>query len=270
MNTFFSLQDGSILLRLLAAHMLTDFFLQPGKWVSSKNLSGWASPYLWLHGLLTAAIAWLALGDLKWWWVAAAIFLIHTITDGIKITISKTIDKTNQTATAKTTSHTRLFVADQLAHIITLVVLWLIMIEGFPKMLDLLQSTRINYHLLLIVTGYLIVLQPVGYYIQHVTRRWWTELEMQDSLKDAGKWIGMLERVLILTFVLTSQFASIGFLIAAKSILRLIDKPNQSPLNQENKPFSARKHTEYVLIGTFLSFSISLAIGLLINYFLRF
>ncbi len=56
---------------------------------------------------------------------------------------------------------------------------------------------------------------------------------------------------LVLTFILLNQFEAVGFLIAAKSILRY---KNDDVLK-----------TEYVLIGTMLSFGISIALGVIIN-----
>jgi hypothetical protein len=52
---------------------------------------------------------------------------------------------------------------------------------------------------------------------------------------------------------MSNQFASVGFLIAAKSILRFSDKEN------------TQKKTEYVLIGTLMSFAAAAIIGILIN-----
>ena len=37
-------------------------------------------------------------------------------------------------------------------------------------------------------------------------------------------WIGFFERFLIFTFILINQYTAIGFLIAAKSVLRFNDK----------------------------------------------
>lgn len=68
------------------------------------------------------------------------------------------------------------------------------------------------------------------------------------SLKWAGTWIGYLERIIILTFVLHDQYEAIGLLIAAKSLLRFRDTND------------ARPQTEYVLIGTLASLA-----GALIN-----
>ena len=60
-----------------------------------------------------------------------------------------------------------------------------------------------------------------------------------DEVK-TGKWIGILERILILIFLFTNQLASIGIIIAVKSLARF--------KMMDNKIFS-----EYYLIGTLLS-----------------
>ena len=75
-----------------------------------------------------------------------------------------------------------------------------------------------------------------------------------DSLNNAGKYIGILERLFVFVFVITSNWGGIGFLLAAKSIFRFGDL-------KESKD---RKLTEYILIGTLLSFGIAMAIGMLV------
>lgn len=68
------------------------------------------------------------------------------------------------------------------------------------------------------------------------------------EIQRAGRWIGTIERVLALALVLLNQYTAIGFIIAAKSILRYNEKDTGK--------------TEYVLVGTLLSFSIALFIGI--------
>ncbi|MBN9320510.1 MAG: hypothetical protein BGN86_07415 [Caulobacterales bacterium 68-7] len=69
------------------------------------------------------------------------------------------------------------------------------------------------------------------------------------GLPRGGAHIGMLERGLILTFILIGQPEGIGFMLAAKSVLRFSDR-------------SARTHTEYVIIGTLTSFGWSILVAL--------
>jgi hypothetical protein len=79
------------------------------------------------------------------------------------------------------------------------------------------------------------------------------------SLSEAGKWIGIFERILVLTFVINNHFEGIGFLIAAKSILRFNDI----------KGDNMRKEAEYILIGTLMSFASSILIGIFVNLVLK-
>lgn len=71
----------------------------------------------------------------------------------------------------------------------------------------------------------------------------------------AEKWIGNIERVFILTSVLTSNIEAVGFLLAAKSVFRFGD------LNKAKEI----KITEYVLLGTLASFSFALLGALVLN-----
>lgn len=61
------------------------------------------------------------------------------------------------------------------------------------------------------------------------------------GLPGGGQAIGWLERGLTLLFLMIGQPEGVGLLLAAKSILRFSDK-------------NARAHTEYVIIGSLLSF----------------
>jgi hypothetical protein len=72
---------------------------------------------------------------------------------------------------------------------------------------------------------------------------------------DISAWIGILERILILIFILVGQFAAIGFLIAAKSIFRFNDTREDGNIK-----------AEYFLLGTLVSFTLAIVIGLLIKY----
>ncbi len=68
----------------------------------------------------------------------------------------------------------------------------------------------------------------------------------------SGELIGWLERGLILVFVIMSQYEAIGFLIAAKSILRF------------SEASKGDEKSEYVLTGTLLSLAIALCLGILV------
>jgi hypothetical protein len=60
-----------------------------------------------------------------------------------------------------------------------------------------------------------------------------------------GRVIGQLERLLIFVLILNAQYTAVGFLVAAKSIFRFGELSNPA----------ARMESEYIIIGTMMSFS---------------
>jgi Protein of unknown function (DUF3307) len=72
----------------------------------------------------------------------------------------------------------------------------------------------------------------------------------QPSPARIGATIGVLERLLIVTFVLTGAQAAIGFVVAAKTLARF-------------KQLDDRQFAEYYLLGTLASVSVALGTGLL-------
>jgi len=83
--------------------------------------------------------------------------------------------------------------------------------------------------------------------------------EPSKGLENGGKYIGILERLLIFSFVLVNQFSGIGFLVAAKSIFRY----------SEIKKSNDRKEAEYIIIGTFTSFLFAMVISYLATKLLK-
>jgi len=120
--------------------------------------------------------------------------------------------------------------------------------------LSILQATKFW----IIINALVILIWPAGKLIAGIMERWYAEIQDTDSmsLRKAGTYIGMLERLFVFTFVVTGHWDAIGFLVAAKSVFRFGDL-------KESKD---RKMTEYILIGTLLSFGIALATGLLVLY----
>ena len=68
------------LIKLLLSHLLTDFVLQPTGWVLQRKERHFSSPYLYLHGLITAVLAWVFIGW-KYWGVALIILISHVLID---------------------------------------------------------------------------------------------------------------------------------------------------------------------------------------------
>ncbi|QED37049.1 DUF3307 domain-containing protein [Antarcticibacterium arcticum] len=233
-----------LLLQLLLAHLVADFVLQPKSWIAHKRKYKARSYILVIHSLLAGILTLIFLQSVEWWYAALFISVTHYFIDMWKLRQQK--------------DDLKYFLLDQLFHAVILILVWLYLINGFPQLIPSLKSLFNSVQFLAILGGYLLVIFPAGYLIGKATRRWQDEIEptyKMNSLEAAGRYIGIFERILVLTFIITDNFAAIGFLIAAKSILRFSDKTETG----------ARKQTEYVLIGTLMSFAITILLGLLIR-----
>jgi len=230
-----------LFIKLLLAHLLGDFVLQSGKWVKDKEQKKYRSYSLYLHGLIHFLLILLITWQSSFILPALLIAIVHVVIDILKLMLQNERNKRVW------------FFADQFLHIIVLiVVVWYIDgSEFFSK-----ASTD---HLLIIATGLVILLTPASFAIRIILSKWTpstafkTDKIETPSLLQAGMVIGYLERILVFIFILSNQWAAIGFLVTAKSVFRFSDLR----LGQD------RKLTEYILIGTLLSFSIAIVTGLI-------
>ena len=70
-----------------------------------------------------------------------------------------------------------------------------------------------------------------------------------------GKWIGILERLIVLSLILNNALGSVAFILTAKSIARFNELSN-------------RDFAEYYLIGTLSSTMLAISGGFVLNYLL--
>ncbi|MDE7458507.1 MAG: DUF3307 domain-containing protein, partial [Muribaculaceae bacterium] len=143
------------------------------------------------------------------------------------------------------------FVWDQFAHLCIITGLWWFTFAKMPQ-IDMARE-MLSANFWLIATAYVAVLATASILIKSFIEyeKWMPADSVAQGLPNAGKWIGYLERILILTFIFTDNVEGIGFLLAAKSVFRFGDLNNDKDI----------KITEYVLIGIFSSFTIAILIG---------
>jgi hypothetical protein len=236
----FNQPEFLLFIKLLIAHLLTDFIFQRKNWVIDKQKKKYKSGKLYLHVAITAIIAYLFCGQWQIWWLPFYIFITHLLID-----IWKAYQK----------QETIYFVLDQIFHVLALIILAVLWGNRWSEVFEFINLVFNNSRFLLITAGYLTVTYPFGIFIGQLTQKWQQESKTKvNGLSGAGIWIGLLERFLIFTFVLMQQYTAIGFLIAAKSILRYNDKD-----------FNTQKQTEYVLIGTLISFASAIFLGLIVK-----
>lgn len=242
-------------LLLLLAHVLVDFYWQPTSWVIDKKTKSFRSKYLYFHIALVIVMSYIFLGRWDNPFPALAIGIAHGIIDIIKIEADKKGSLT-------------WFIADQIAHLITIALTAILLTSSFSAELETFKTWIYTPKTLSILTGALLSLSPISFLVGILTRPWREELHKlapnaDDNLASAGRWIGMSERLLIFVFVLVSQFSAIGFLIAAKSLLRYNDKA----VGGEISPAYVSKKSEYVLVGTLMSYTCAIAVALIVKMF---
>ncbi|MGF7082833.1 DUF3307 domain-containing protein [Mucilaginibacter sp. UYCu711] len=230
----------NVLLRLLVAHLLGDFILQPGSRVTSKEAKKISSGSLYLHIGVITIIAYLLLWDWSKWYIPLIIGLTHLLID-----IWKCYRKNSLLY----------FLADQAAHILVILIIWQMCYFTFGEVTAKFNTLLQDNRTWLLIIGYYVVIWPLGIAIGKATERWQRLAKMGDGgLDKAGIWIGRCERILVLTFIITGQYTALGFLMTAKSILRFTDKDEMT-----------QKKTEYVLVGTLMSFASAAIIGVIIS-----
>ncbi len=230
-----------IFIKLILAHLLGDFLLQPTSWVLDKESKKHKSLFLYIHTILHGILAWILVGEIEFGWLALVLALTHGFIDFLKLYLQKNETKRNW------------FIADQIMHII-------VILEVTTIYRNLVLDFDVyNNSFWMFITGLVFLSKPTSVIIKNIISIWTPEnkTENDNSLQNAGKYIGILERLFVFCFILTFHFDAIGFLLAAKSIFRFGDL----------KEAKDRKLTEYVLIGTLLSFGFALITGLLVAKF---
>ncbi|WP_419870883.1 DUF3307 domain-containing protein [Chryseobacterium sp. CT-SW4] len=230
-----------IFVRLILAHLLGDFILQPDSWVADKEKRHLKSKYLYIHVLLHILLAFVFLWDLQLWWIAVLVGVTHFLIDAAKLIFQNS--KTKK----------RWFFIDQLLHVLVIAG-----ISFYYKEFDF--DFLHDQNILKIIMAAVFLTVPTSIIIKILLSSW-TPVSKEfnniqtDSLTSAGKYIGILERLLVFTFIVVDHWEGVGFMIAAKSVFRFSDLAEAKQ----------RKLTEYVLIGTLLSFGMAVLTGILIK-----
>ncbi|MCY1661834.1 DUF3307 domain-containing protein [Chryseobacterium sp. SL1] len=230
-----------VFIQLILAHLFGDFILQPNSWVAEKESKKLKSRYLYLHVLIHTILSFIFLWNTQLWWAAVLVGFSHFIIDAAKLSF--------QTAKSKKSW----FFIDQALHIAV--------IAGVSFYFNEFNFDFLkNQETLKIIMAALFLTTPASIFIKILLSSWTPVPETQnniqtESLSSAGKYIGILERLLVFTFIVVNHWEGVGFMVAAKSVFRFSD------LAQAKQ----RKLTEYVLIGTLLSFGMAVLTGILIK-----
>jgi len=157
------------LIKLILAHLLTDFVLQPAGWIESRNKKHFQSAYLYIHGFVTAIIALLLIG-FHYWWVAIIVLVTHILIDGWK---------------SYRPIETKYFLIDQCLHLIVILVCWYFIFlnkEDLKAAWDVINTPKT----LIGITAYVFVSFPAGILIGQLTKKWREQIADAPALGNAG------------------------------------------------------------------------------------
>ena len=234
-----------LFLKLLLAHLLGDFVFQSEKWVKNKEKKKIKSGKLYLHIGIHLVLLILLFGfDFSYWKGVAFIIISHFIIDVLKLYFQ---NKNNKIT---------LFFIDQGLHFLMILV-----VVNYYETINYNFDSVFTKQLLLLVVCFIFIVFVSAIIIKTIINQWNPESENKSdqSLAKAGRFIGILERLFVFIFVITNHWEAIGFLLAAKSVFRFGDLSSSKD----------RKLTEYILIGTLLSFGIAIATGIFYRYFIQ-
>jgi hypothetical protein len=229
------------------AYLLTDFVFQTDRLVSKKHRGEWRG-YL-VHGAThyISVLAIVAIADphrflaLYFQVIALCLSIVHLAVDWAKLSLTKSrLMPDNALA----------FVFDQIIHLATVIGAVLLLVHPSLQTFRfwLVQIGLLQEKILLVLVIYVSVIFGGGYFIRVLLGPLWREEPGQETKEviNAGLYIGWLERFLVLTALFLQSPATIGFILAAKSIARYPE-------------LKTVRFAEYFIIGTLLS--VSIAIG---------
>lgn len=206
---------------LLLAHALADFVLQT-RWMVARKRE---PQILLLHALIVLITAQAALGVVASWELLV-LAAVHISIDAIK--------------TFALPRGLWPFITDQLAHLASLVALATLAPHLWAT--GIWTNTSWLPGIFLIFAGLIYTTRAGGFAISFLVDPW-SDIDLPKGLPNGGALIGLLERGLIFLLVLVGQPGGIGFLIAAKSVLRF-DTTSKD-----------QRAGEYVIVGTLASFA---------------
>ena len=240
----------NLFLAIYLAHLLTDFVFQTTGLVSKKHRGDWHA-YV-THGVThyVLVLAIVALTDPhrfptpSFQLVAVSLSGIHLLVDWAKV---------SSTRSRLLPDNALVFLLDQAIHLLTVIgaVFFLVhpSVQTFVFWLARIRSFQDK--ILLVTVVYVLVIFGGGYLIRALIAPLWKgeqgkETKDHEEVINAGLYIGWLERFLVLTALFLQSPATVGFILAAKSIARYPE-------------LKSVRFAEYFLIGTLLS--VAIAIG---------
>lgn len=235
----------SVFIIFLLSHLATDFVLQSDGLVARKRSPETARRGLIEHGLIHLVVATGLFGltgrlDLAGLGLVVLVSLLHGLIDRLKLSLSRRMGQTSL----------GLFAADQLVHIGLIAGLSFYFYPGG------LTALRLSERILGALVGLLFSLPAGGIIIGLILDKLrYREMAPSQPQPAIGRYIGYLERSLIIYFILAGSLSGLGLLATFKTLARFRQLEDQA-------------FAEYYILGTLLSLLFGISGGYMIRFFL--
>lgn len=243
----------------LLAHVLGDFYLQTDKVAEKKDKS---ISWVLFHSLCYCGVVVLfCLPIMSWEILLGVTFagISHGIIDVTKyFYLSFKKKKKEMTKVLER----NVFFADQLLHSIILIGIsyWLtrnnVTMMVSERLLNFFNIIGVTEHQFIYWTlALLLVHKPANLIITKLLMIYKPETTKEDRKreKNAGRFIGTVERIIMLIFLYINQYSAIGLVLTAKSIARY------------DRITKEKDFAEYYLLGTLLSTLLVIIVSLIIS-----
>lgn len=236
--------DAHLFVSLFTAHLIGDFVMQTRYDVLYKK----HLPVLFKHAFTVAILSWLFSGSMELWIILPWIGITHAATDYVKAVYGDALGEPFG-----------MFLLDQAVHIAVIILTAFAIPELFVY--ESVWMAMFGYqfiHAMIILSGVILAVRVagivIGIWIGPMLEL--MDEQVREQFERSSGIIGQLERLLIFFFVFTGLYSGVGFLLAAKAFFRmgtLMDR-------------SRRYESEYVIVGTLISFTWALLFSWLAFY----
>ncbi len=235
------------LLLLLLGHTIGDFYTQTQEMTEKKDKS---IKCMFIHGLSywgTMLIVSFPFMSLEIFFINTLISVLHFIIDiGKYAYLKKTANRHKKTLQTEK----NLFAANQILHICCMtIVSYAMVIENitlqecavvakFFDIIEISEATAASW-----VLAFLLIHKPTNIIIQKILVIY-KPVQKEEAIKkdnNAGRFIGTIERIIMLLLISIGQYAAIGLVLTAKSIARY------------DRIAKEKDFAEYYLLGTLMS-----------------
>jgi len=240
---------------LLLGHILGDFYLQTKGMAEKKEKS---IKWVLLHCLCywgTMLLVGLPIISYEIILIMTVASILHLAIDVVKyIYLSAMLKKSKKTQIIER----NIFFADQILHLLSLIVIayWITINDILIIELNIIKEffSTVGISELLTLSWMLALLaihKPANIVIQKLLMVYKPENKEEDIKKDnnAGRFIGTVERSIMLIFLSIGQYSAIGLVLTAKSIARY------------DRISKEKDFAEYYLLGTLISTALVIVVS---------